>query len=57
MIAKVAKQRDVVIDRHMIEGADHFYGRQLDELDQAVVAYLRQRMKEIDAELARAEED
>jgi alpha/beta superfamily hydrolase len=56
MIAKVAKQRDVIIDRHMIEGADHFYGTQLDELDQAVVAYLARRMKEIDAELAKAEE-
>ena len=56
MIAKVAKQRDVVIDRHLIEGADHFYGTQLEELDQAVVAYLDRRMKEIDAELAKAEE-
>ncbi len=57
MIAKVAKQRDVIIGRHMIEGADHFYGTQLEELDQAVVAYLNRRMKEIDAELAKAEED
>ena len=57
MIAKVAKQRDVVIDRHLIEGADHFFSTQLDEVDQAVIAYLDKRMKEIDAELMKAEED
>ncbi|MCZ6588707.1 MAG: alpha/beta hydrolase, partial [Alphaproteobacteria bacterium] len=57
MIAKVAKQRDVIIERKLIEGADHFYGTQLDELDQSVVAYLDRRMKEIDAERAKAEED
>jgi alpha/beta superfamily hydrolase len=56
MIAKVAKQREVVIDRYLIEGADHFYGTQLAELDQATVAYLDRRMKEIDTELAKAEE-
>ena len=57
MIAKVAKQREVIIERKLIEGADHFYGTQLDELDQSVVAYLNRRMKEIDAERAKAEED
>ena len=56
MIAKVAKQRDVIIERRLIEGADHFYGNQLDELDRSVVAYLDRRMKEIDAELAKADE-
>jgi hypothetical protein len=56
MVAKVAKQRDVIIERQLIEGADHFYGTQLVELDQATVAYLDRRMKEIDAELAKEEE-
>ena len=56
MIAKVAKQRDVVIDRHLIEGADHFFGSHLEELDQAVVAYLDRRMKEIDTELLQVED-
>lgn len=57
MIAKVAKQKDVVIERQVIEGADHFFGTQLDEVDRLVVTYLERRMKEIDAELAKADED
>ena len=57
MIAKVAKQRDVIIDRHLIEGADHFYGNQLEELDEAVVAYLQRRISEIDAQSAQSDEE
>jgi len=56
MVAKVAKQRDVIVERKLIEGADHFYGTQLNELDQATVSYLDRRMKEIDAELAKDED-
>jgi len=56
MVAKVAKQRDVVIERQVLAGADHFFNSHLEELDAAVVAYLSRRMKEIDAELAQAEE-
>jgi len=57
MIAKVAKQRDVVIDRYLIEGANHFFGNQLEELDRAVVDYLDRRMAEIDAQMAQIDED
>lgn len=59
LIAKLAKQKDVIIDFQVLKGATHFYNEHLDELEQVTNAYLDRRIGEIEAaaaaELAAAE--
>ncbi|MGE0256769.1 MAG: alpha/beta hydrolase [Alphaproteobacteria bacterium] len=43
LIEKVAKQKDVVIDLKLIADADHFFAEQLEQIDQAVNAYMEKR--------------
>ena len=55
MIDKVAKQKDVVLQSHIIDGADHFFGQELDQVEGAVIDYLEKRMPEISAKLGHGE--
>lgn len=59
LIAKLAKQKDVIIDFQVLKGATHFYNEHLDELEQITNSYLDRRINEIEAaaaaELAAAE--
>ena len=56
MIAKVAKQRDVVIESQLIEGANHFFGNELEQVEANVTAYLERRMPEIDKKLSKSDD-
>ena len=40
MIDKVAKQKDVVLQSQIIDGADHFFGQELDQVEESVIEYL-----------------
>ena len=57
MIAKVAKQRDVVIESELIEGANHFFGNELEKVETHVTAYLDRRMPEIAKKLSNPDDD
>jgi hypothetical protein len=57
LIAKLAKQKDVIIDFQVLKGATHFYNEHLDELEKTVTGYLDRRTAEIDAALAAEVED
>jgi hypothetical protein len=57
MIAKVAKQRDVVIQSQIIEGANHFFGNELEQVETHVTAYLDRRMPEIEKKLTNPDDD
>jgi alpha/beta superfamily hydrolase len=52
LIAKVAKQKDVIIDFEVLKGATHFYNDHLEELEQKTTKYLDRRIGEIDAAAA-----
>jgi alpha/beta superfamily hydrolase len=52
LIAKLAKQKDVIIDFQVLKGATHFYNEHLEELEQTVTDYLDRRTAEIEAALA-----
>jgi len=52
LIAKLAKQKDVIIDFQVLKGATHFYNEHLDELEQTVSGYLDRRIAEIQAAIA-----
>jgi alpha/beta superfamily hydrolase len=56
LIAKLAKQKDVIIDHQVLKGATHFYNDHLEELEQTVSGYLDRRIGEIDAAKAAAAE-
>ena len=43
LLEKVAKQKDTVIDFQPIDGANHFYGEQIDEVERHVTGYLDKR--------------
>ena len=55
MIDKVAKQKDVVLQSQIIDGADHFFGQELDQVEESVIEYLEKRMPEISAKLEHGE--
>lgn len=46
---RLTAQKDIVIDHALIEGANHFFESNLDELAGEVTGYLDRRMPEIDA--------
>ena len=52
LIAKLAKQKDVIIDFQVLKGATHFYNDHLEELEQTTTTYLDRRIGEIDAAIA-----
>ncbi|MEK9707910.1 MAG: alpha/beta hydrolase [Alphaproteobacteria bacterium] len=52
LIAKLAKQKDVIIDFQVLKGATHFYNEHLDELEQTVSGYLDRRIAEIQSAIA-----
>jgi len=52
LIAKLAKQKDVIIDFQVLKGATHFYNEHLDELEQTTNSYLNRRIGEIEAAAA-----
>jgi len=52
LIAKLAKQKDVIIDFQVLKGATHFYNDHLEELEQTTTNYLDRRIGEIDAAAA-----
>lgn len=45
LVEKLNKQKNTEVDYHIIEGADHFFRGQLDELDTRMDAYLQDRLK------------
>ena len=55
MIDKVAKQKDVVLQSQIIDGADHFFGQELDQVEESVIEYLEKRMPEISSKLEHGE--
>ncbi len=57
LIAKLAKQKDVIIDFQVLKGATHFYNEHLGELEQTVTDYLDRRTAEIEAALEAEIED
>jgi hypothetical protein len=57
LIAKLAKQKDVIIDFQVLKGATHFYNEHLDELEKTVSGYLDRRTAEIQAALKSEIED
>lgn len=52
LIAKLAKQKDVIIDFQVLKGSDHFYNDHLEELEQTANGYLDRRIGEIEAAIA-----
>jgi len=52
LIAKLAKQKDVIIDFQVLKGSDHFYNDHLEELEQIANGYLDRRIGEIEAAIA-----
>lgn len=52
LIAKLAKQKDVIIDFQVLKGATHFYNDHLEELEQTTTTYLDRRIGEIEAAIA-----
>ena len=52
LIAKLAKQKDVIIDFQVLKGATHFYNDHLEELEQTTTTYLDRRIGEIQASIA-----
>lgn len=52
LIAKLAKQKDVIIDFQVLKGSDHFYNDHLEELEQTANSYLDRRIGEIEAAIA-----
>jgi alpha/beta superfamily hydrolase len=47
LIGKLAKQRDVVIDYQVVDGATHFYNEHMDDLEARVERHIDARLKEL----------
>jgi uncharacterized protein len=47
LIGKLAKQRDVVIDYQLIEGASHFYNEHIDTLESRLETHMDARLKQL----------
>ena len=52
LIAKLAKQKGVIIDFRVLKGATHFYNDHLEELEQTTNGYLDRRIGETNAAIA-----
>ncbi|MGI9439643.1 MAG: alpha/beta hydrolase, partial [Parvibaculales bacterium] len=47
MVERLQSQKGIIIDYTDMKGANHFFDKQMDDLDKIVGAYLDQRMQKI----------
>lgn len=54
LVNKLSQQRGITIDFNVIEGADHYFGTAIDELEEISEAYLNKRLKPVGESMALA---